>query len=338
MENNEQELVVSQDGEVASLPASMQIYQAIYNEITGKTEVITDSYKNYLILELSDLLQLKHLLDQFLEQYQVSAYNVAITIFHAKATKERFSSFDRLHTYNVTNSSPIERINIELNILITPPKLSKPQNYKVSINLVSGATVIAKTRPDLPLEIPGMLLMRAVQNKAAEVEIEYIDYIIARSFSELLRGWVATIKEQKPNEKLKKLQKQSHLFRLATEFLFFLISIVVSVSYARPFLASATGDYVLLVQYILLSGCAIAFSKQAGLILGRNIERKIDSINTNEVSFIYINAGDKKQHDDFQDNLKMEKWEAWKSGLIAMTIGILSSIAATIIYNSYLLK
>lgn len=336
MENNNSELIVSQDGEVSSLPVSMQVYQAIYNEITGKTETITDSYNNYLILELADLFQLEHLLNQFLEQYQLSAFNVAITIFHSKATKERFSSFERLKIYNVTNNSPIERISIELNILITPPKLSKPQNYKISINIVSGATVIAKTKPDLPVGVPGMVLMRAVQRHAVKVEIEYIDYIIARSFSEILRSWVTSIKEQKPNNKLKSLQKKSHFFRLTSELLFFIMSIIITVTYAKLFLANATQNYVPLVQYLLISGCAIILSKQFGSVLGRSIEHKVDSINTNEMSFIHINAGDKKQYVEFQDNLKDEKWDAWKSGFIAMAIGVLSSIAATIIYNSLL--
>lgn len=336
MENSNCEIVVTKEGEITSLSTNMQIYQAIYNEITGKTEIITDSYKNFLILDMNDIFQLKYKLDQFLEQYHVSAFNTSITIFHVKASKERFSSFDRLHTYNTSNTSPIERINIEINFLLAPPKLTKPQNYKVTINLISGAALIAKSKPDIPTDIPGMIIMRAIQRKAVEVEIEYIDYIIARSISDLIREWIGSIKEQEVNEKLQSTQKMSHYFARFCELTFFSLALITSFFFAKVFLSTNTVQSVLLAQFILISGSSIILSKQIGLLLGRNIERKIDSINTNSISFICINSGDKKQYTEFQNNIKLEKWEAWKSGIIALGIGICSSIIATIIYNAHL--
>ncbi len=337
MENLDRDIVVSQNGNIEAIPVSMQVYQAIYNEITGKTEAITDSYKNFLIIESEDLLKLRHVLKQFLEQYHVSAFNESITIFHTKASKEGFSSFERLRTYNVNNNSPIERINIEINILITPPKISKPQNYTITINLISGAAVMSKNKSSIPDEIPGMFIVRAVQDKAAEIRIEYVDYIIARGLSDLLREWIGSIKEQQPNNKLKSIQKKSHYFTTAFKFAFFILALVVSVYYAIKIIPSDMAQSQLVVKFLLISGSSIILAKEIGLLLGRNIERKVDSINTNELSYININAGDKKLYAEFQQNIKSEKWEAWKSGLLALGIGVISSIIATLIYNSYLL-
>lgn len=338
MENTEKDVVLTQDGDIASIPSSMQVYQAIYNEITGKTEEITDSYKNYLVIELKDLLQLKHLFEQFLEQYHVDVFNTSITIFHIKSSKERFSSFERLNTYNSNNNSPIERVNIELNFLIVPPKLSKPQNYKVSINMVSGAAVATKNKLDIPDDLPMMVIMRTVQEKAIEIKIEYIDYIIARSISELLREWVGSIQELKPDNNVKKLQKKARHFSRATWLIFYIISIVVSVTYASAFFSSKVLEPALLVKFLLISGSFILLSKEVGVFFGRNIEHKMHSINTNEVTFIHINIGDKKLYKKFQEDISLGKSAAWKSGFIALGIGIFSSIMATIIYNTYLVS
>lgn len=291
-----------------------------------------------MLIELKDLFQLKHLFDQFLEQYHVDAFNASITIFHIKSSKERFSSFDRLNTYNTNNSSPIERINIEVNFLITPPKLSKPQNYKISINLISGAAVVTKNKANIPDDLPMMVIMRTVQQKAVEIEIEYIDYIIARSISELLREWVETIQEVKPNNSIKKLQKKSHHFSRLTSTIFFVMAVVVCVVYANAFFTSTVLQPALLVKFLLIAGSAILFSKEVGVFFGRNIERRIDSINTNEISYIHINTGDKKQYKKFQEEIDIDKSTAWKSVFVALGIGVLSSILATIIYNTYLVQ
>ena len=40
-------LVLNKDGELEETSVSMQVYQAIYNDITGKTEKITDTYSKY---------------------------------------------------------------------------------------------------------------------------------------------------------------------------------------------------------------------------------------------------------------------------------------------------
>jgi hypothetical protein len=57
MDTNEtNSLVITEEGGLEEVPVSMQVYQAIYNNITGKTEKITDTYNTYYTLKLSDLL------------------------------------------------------------------------------------------------------------------------------------------------------------------------------------------------------------------------------------------------------------------------------------------
>ena len=41
MDKDDRAIVIDRTGEISELPISMQTYQAIYNDITGKTENIT---------------------------------------------------------------------------------------------------------------------------------------------------------------------------------------------------------------------------------------------------------------------------------------------------------
>lgn len=173
------------------------------------------------------------------------------------------------------------------------------------------------------------------KKKAVEVEIEYVDYMIARSISDLLREWIGSIKVQKPNAKIISMQKNSHYVTVIAELVFFSLALLGAILFTRVFLSFDTVNGILLAKYLLISGSLIVFARRIGFVLGRNIERKIDSINTNEMSFIHINSGDKQQYNEFQGNVKQEKLEAWKSAFIALGMGILSSIAAAIIYNNY---
>lgn len=333
MENLDNELVVSENGEVTSLPESMQVYQAIYNEITGKTEVISDSVSKFLKIELNDLHQLNKLFEQFLEQYEVSAFNSSITIFHTEGNKERFSSFDRLNFYNVSSSSPIERINLELNVLITPPKLVKPQSYKIVINLIAGAAIIGKAGSEIPDKISKALLMRAIQEKAIEFKVEYVDYIIARSISDLIKNWASTIVEHDTNKSIQKIQKYSHLIRVGFSTSFLMMAMLFTLYFSVLILPDSVESNAALAQFLIVSAFSIIVIKNIGEYLGRKVERAIDSINTNEVSFIFINAGDKKLYNEYQKDVRADKLRAFRSIVLGLFVGVASSIIATAIYS-----
>ncbi|MCK7578692.1 MAG: hypothetical protein MZV65_25060 [Chromatiales bacterium] len=94
--DDDKSLVITRDGGINELPCSMQLYQAIYNDITGKTEKLTDTYDVYYELSLNDLFQLENRLKQFCEQYLIEGLNASITIFFTrKDRRAKFSSFEQ---------------------------------------------------------------------------------------------------------------------------------------------------------------------------------------------------------------------------------------------------
>lgn len=215
-------VLVTANGELNDLPVSLQLYQAIYNDITGKTEKITDTYGRYFDLTLNDIANLGQRINQFCEQFHIQDQSAAITIFHIKGSKERFSSFERLNTYNTGNTSPIERILIEINFLIVLPRAQRPQCYTVKITLASGIAILEKHKDQIPFGIPPHVLVRTVQKDTAVIATEYVDYMVARGMSELFREWLSSLPEKPTSKALEWFQSVSHIIRQFVTLIFFL--------------------------------------------------------------------------------------------------------------------
>jgi hypothetical protein len=333
VDKNDKTIVIDRTGEVCELPVSMQVYQAIYNDITGKTENITDTYNKYFELSMEDIFQLKDKIFQFCEQYHVEGQNHNITVYHIKATKERFSSFERFFTYNASNTSPIEKIVIEFNLLIVLPKVKKPQSYKIKIDLTSGIALLSKHENDFPKGIPINVIIKAIQAETAEVEIEYVDYIVARSISELIRDWIESLKTLDGSLQIKKLQDNSHHVREFFSFAFPFIAIFFCLKFSTIILSEFSVNEIRLSSFLIISFSAIFFSYNLGNILGRRIEGAIDSIKGINFSIIKINNGDKVLISEHSKKIRKSKIRAIKESVVAIILGFTASILANIISN-----
>lgn len=327
MKDNES-LVVTTDGELAEVPVSMQVYQAIYNDITGKTENITDTYKMYYSVTSNDLINLEKHIGQFCEQYHVKSSSVSLTIFHVKDSKERFSSFERLNTYNVACLSPVERIHIEVNFLIILPKVETPQSYKIKLTLTSGVALVDKHQDDFPSGFPKSILMRAVQKETAEVEIEYVDYIVARSISDLFRTWLEALPETKPNNKIEWWQSRSHFVRQAFGVSFLLITAYFSIAFTGKYFTQTTENMTGLATYLITIFAILVVSRFLGNLIGLRVESAIDNLSSDLYSSINLNAGDKKLASKYVKKRKNSTTTMIKEIAIAFSIGVVSSLVA----------
>lgn len=333
MDKGDRAIVIDRTGEISELPVSMQIYQAIYNDITGKTENITDEYNKYFDLSMEDLIQLKHKIFQFCEQYNVEAQNHNITVYHIKATKERFSSFERFSKYNSSNTSPIEKIIIEFNLLIILPQLNKPQSYKIEIKLTSGIALISKYEKDLPKHVPIGMVIKTIQAETAEVEIEYVDYIVARSISDLIREWIGSLKNLESSPRITRLQENSHHIRKFISLVFPLIAIFFSLEFSSHILSNLSVNEVRLSSFLIISISVIFFTYKLGDFFGQRIERAIDSIKGSDFSIININNGDKVLISEYLKKIRKSKIRAIKESAIAFVLGFAASISANIVSN-----
>ena len=127
--NDDQEKSVVSLGDGAMV--SMQMVQDVYNEITGKTENISKSYRLHHKTLLVDLEQLNIKIHQLYEQYNIIENNCNVTLYHVDDCKEIYSSFERFRFGDKSSLSSVENIRLQYNFLILLPKTNRPQPYKL---------------------------------------------------------------------------------------------------------------------------------------------------------------------------------------------------------------
>ena len=173
---------------------SMKSLQNIYYELTGKTERISKSFRNNICAGLEDLIQLNEKIQQLLEQYNVVANNCAVTVFYVDDTKSQFSSFDRFKVIDTSSMSTVENVKIEYNILILLPSLKKPQSYVIEVNIHSRAAL--HRRADTNFTLPKRIVL-SFANNTGFVNVDYVDYTVARSFMIAIDHWYDSLPQTK---------------------------------------------------------------------------------------------------------------------------------------------
>jgi hypothetical protein len=195
---------------------SVQTLQAIYNELTGKSEKISKSFNKPIQVEFLDVQNLNNKILQALEQYNIVSENCSVTIFYIDDTKDRFSSFERFGLHNAGSSSSVESILFKYNFLILLPKTKQPQTYTISIRLASRVAVAKRMESEF-YGIPPQIF-RLMGNRSAVVEVEYIDYMVARNLINVFDEWFKAIPSGVENKFIQLLQVKSHLIPKVARF------------------------------------------------------------------------------------------------------------------------
>ncbi|WP_133192675.1 hypothetical protein [Labrenzia sp. 011] len=93
---------------------SPQIMQALYSELTGKTEKISKSYSKPKIVNIDDILSISDKWNQFCEQYHTTGSNITIEAKFSNGETQKFSSSDRFRIFDKSLPYTTESISIEL--------------------------------------------------------------------------------------------------------------------------------------------------------------------------------------------------------------------------------
>jgi hypothetical protein len=306
---------------------SFKIAQALYNTVTGKTEKLSKRFSENYKIEMNDVFQLHAKIGQMCAQWDVIEKNENITIHHVNDNKEVFSSLDRFKVYDKSQTSPIETIVYEFNLLVQLRNTPKPQPYKIVVRLGSKVAMQEKVKED----IAGRLLFRFFRGGVINVDIEYVDYVVARNMLSTLDSWATSVEIQPRNKYLKFMQDNSH--RIENSFALFLLMVALTVSVtSTSLLVTSAENNQVLAKFLLISFGFLVVSYFVGKVLGGLIENGIDRIS--EISYIKINIGDERAISASIANNKKSFFKAVISlGLITIH-AISCSYIATILYAS----
>lgn len=218
IENNDDPAEVTIDSRNGTTPISMQLYQDIYNQITGKTEEITKFSKKSILADLDDIKQLDIKIRQILEQYRVVSANSTFTIIFDKEQKETHSSIDRFSSLNSSTNGCTESIIAKYNFSIILPQTARAQNYTISIRIMSRITNQKKLLEELPAGAP-RILVNMFSSKTCEIKVSYIDYVVARTITAAFDEWLDALHESKESRHLNFARKISHIIPPAFKYM-----------------------------------------------------------------------------------------------------------------------
>jgi len=189
----------------------MQVVQDIYNELTGKSEKLTKIFDINHKANFEDIGQLHSKILQLYEQYNIVSKNCSVTVYYIDDGKDQFSSFERFQLLDRSSTSPVENIRLVYNFLIVLPKTDRPQSYEIEVDIHSRAALRKRAQS----EMGRTKIFFQTFRQTGQVDIEYVDYTVARNFRVAIEGWFNSLEKVKISWCLTFLKNVSDYFPTA---------------------------------------------------------------------------------------------------------------------------
>lgn len=280
---------------------SMKLVQSIYNEVTGKTETLSKVLRDNHEVEFNDIRQLHTKVRQLYEQYNVVSENCSVTVYHVNDCKEQFSSFERFEIYDASNTNPSENVRLEYNFLIILPETKRAQPYKITIDLHSRVALRKKAESEHGI---ARQIIRIIASKTGNIEVEYVDYTVARNFMVAIDQWYSSIRKNRSSKIVEYLQDKSLHFQFFSKVLTSVVVIMV-IFYNREHFIQEDSTLDVLFSIGLVSFSAVYLSGIIAAKIGSACEQAIDSHQV--ISGLILNRGDEAALDDFKEANKKSK-------------------------------
>ncbi|UDM16110.1 hypothetical protein [Vogesella sp. XCS3] len=301
IENGQSESNVIIEGRDGPASISMQLYQDLYNQITGKSEEIKQFSKKSIKVKLEDVRQFDIKIKQVLEQYKIVSFNSSFSIIYDKNQKETHSSIEKFMSLNNAISNCTESVFIKYNFAIILPQTSRAQSYTIAVKLSNRITSQKKLVEELPNGIPAAVV-NMFTSKTCEITISYVDYVVARTVISVFDEWVDSLDESKESGLLNFARKNSHFIPSIFKYTTLLISVFVLAN-LMPTLVSNSPNGPQFFQFGVYLFVFIFILYKLAAAIGRFVERSIDA--SSEISYLDITNGDKKLINEVEASNKM---------------------------------
>jgi len=322
------------DGVTASVPAtreidnSIKLYQQIYQHITGSSEKTKHRCSDNLLIDIDEIKQIHHKIEQISHTHNVASKNVTITVLYSHDRKEQFTSFEKFLFSTGISTSPTLSVIIKYNFAIIPVNnpissaVDVPNHYQVIIKLNSKIALQKEMEDDAPPFLRGKFMTFMMTN-AAEVTVEYADYIIARGFVEAFKEWTDGCKRVSSKVPLmQRLQAISHFIPQAIKLIFSVLILFYTYQSISIYINdSSTVETI--GKFTVLSFGIFFIVPSIARFLGGNIERAIDTYVA--PSYVKINKGDERLYDEYKVRNNKSLAKSILNIGVTVALGIVSS-------------
>jgi hypothetical protein len=300
--------------------AQIDLYFKMHQKINAKSEEISKSYKNNILVKLSDVkeLHLKALQTIASSRPIKKNINVRIAVSHNEGESEKFNSFEAFEERNFTNPNPTSDLLLVYSFSIHDDDSDSFENYKVICHVWSRVAELSQIEKEAPPFISSALLSSMVTT-TAKISVHYSDYVKARSFTAMFDEWVKGCDESKSIEFVNKLKNISHLISKFGRLAIF--------AALGLFTANAIGGAQIpsdqILKFLVVYASIFVIVGGVSETILRKLELSIDSYLA--MSYLNINKGDAKIISEFSDRNKSSvKWSII-SLIATIAIGLATS-------------
>lgn len=275
--------------EIRNVPAS--IVQAIYHEVTGKTETLSYLSNKAYLINYSDLDEFYHKLRQQLEQHHLIGPTITVRVTYSGHKEDVFSSWERFSHISTGRVEPIQQISLTAEFLIALPLVQDIRQDRAYQRYKLELVIVSKTAMDHDDKYPFSFRVIPWSTPSIFCKIEYIDFVVANNLRMFVDEWAKTLTIIPYKWHFPKLQALG--YRVAGYFETIGRISALPASYLMikanwPATASFYGPLpwvVTALGFILFFGLLF---RTFGYLVESNIEK------TMELSCICINKGDQK--------------------------------------------
>ncbi|WP_042168049.1 hypothetical protein [Paenibacillus gorillae] len=328
---------VTIDQGFVKLPIHHEALRGFVSSLLGRPQTVEQLFKNPFTLEINNILNLYHSLEQRVRQNPAQQLDFKTIITYEDDSSVTLGSIEELRTYNGIRPLVITRLNLYWSYLIHFADKESPEKQEIEIVFVSDY-IIPKERPNNFLTFKNVGKIQYI--------IRYTDRTWGSDIQNLLSNQIKPLLEEE-NKFYAFLRKyQSPITFLCSIFLFVIILIgcistanrysVYSIKKIKNIIGSssdlhvkldkiseyiASGDWLqfnLIVTVILIAG--VFLSIMAGILF----DSILDKVSLNE-SFICLNDQTKKFKEKSRRSSRNNVIKFITSFLISVSCGVIGN-------------
>lgn len=315
--NNEDTSPIS--GEIAHL----DVYHEVYKLLNKTGKEISKSYDDNLKITMEDIEELHCKIIQSIESQNGEGIILKINIEQLKGENYIFNDFSDFKKNNRTGPNPTQEIILDYKYIIKNKELKSFEKYKVVLRLASRATQLydaRKNTPDIMLEF-----LSNFRSTVARIDIEYYDYVKARSilatFDEWVKGCNKTSSPKFLNEVKWFFNKCNWLIKIFVLFLF----TIGTYNQVNEEINNSSYIIKFIVIYLFVFYFLIKTTNNIAMVIRKSINSYF------LMSYISVNKGDTNLIRKYTAYNKNNIYKSIVGILLTLIIGITSAYCYDII-------
>jgi hypothetical protein len=309
---------------------SFKLAQAFYNEITGKSEKVTEEFNPSFILTMENVKQLHQRIIQSTTQYNVQSANASFSVEYVNDSSERFSSIERFMTHAGTKGQPVEEVAISYNLFVILPQTNKPQEYRINITLVSRSAKVEGMKKQMDVIPFSISLWQFETQFTCRASVDFIDITVANSFISVIKSWVDCLEVTSINPVLKKIRPLSKYLPLLGQY--GLLAVAAFYTYEQLPIYFQNSEPSTTAAFVLIAFLFNFLFFKAGRFIGYKAERHLDSIY--QLSYINFSAADKRLVEESSASVRKNITKSIGYILLTIILAVLSNGISKYIFGS----